>query len=98
MAFQGVLNSYKFDFYKDKFENYQEIGEREIGGVTFQGRTYKRIGYEWTEYIAQIEEGKAVSIGIVKADISEGTAGGQDPEQHPVQIKNPACSSCDIEG
>ena len=65
----------KFDFYKDKFENYQEIGEREIGGVTFQGRTYKRIGYEWTEYIAQIEEGKAVSIGIVKADISEGTAG-----------------------
>ncbi len=43
--------------------------------MTFQGRTYKRIGYEWTEYIAQIEEGKAVSIGIVKADISEGTAG-----------------------
>ena len=54
---------------------FEPVDPEEIRGVTFQGRTYKRIGYEWTEYIAQIEEGKAVSIGIVKADISEGTAG-----------------------
>ena len=40
-----------------------------------KGRTYKDIGYEWTEYIAQISDGKAVSIGIVRVDISEGTMG-----------------------
>ena len=65
----------KFDFYKDKFENYKEIDDREIGGVTFNGRTYKNIGYEWTEYIAQLEDGKAMSIGIVRVDMSEGSMG-----------------------
>ncbi len=65
----------KFDFYKDKFENYKEIDEREIGGVKMKGRTYKNIGYEWTEYIAQLSDGKAVSVGIVRVDISEGTMG-----------------------
>ncbi|MBQ8932897.1 MAG: hypothetical protein IJ061_01285 [Lachnospiraceae bacterium] len=65
----------KFDFYKDKFENYKEIDDREIGGVTFNGRTYKNIGYEWTEYIAQLEDGKAMSIGIVRVDVSDGSMG-----------------------
>ncbi|MBQ9437132.1 MAG: hypothetical protein IJU50_02255 [Lachnospiraceae bacterium] len=65
----------KFDFYKNDFENYKDIPDREIGGVKFAGRTYKNIGYEWTEYIAQLEDGKAVSIGIVRVDIDEGTTG-----------------------
>ena len=65
----------KFDFYKDKFENYQEIEDRDFDGVTFKGRTYKNIGYEWTEYIAQIDDERALSIGIVRVDISEGTVG-----------------------
>ena len=65
----------KFDFYKDKFENYKEIDDREIGGVTFKGRTYKNIGYEWTEYIAQLDDSHAVSIGIVRVDVSEGSMG-----------------------
>ena len=30
-----------FDYYKDKFENYQDIADRKIGGITFHGRTYK---------------------------------------------------------
>ena len=63
----------KFDFNKDKFENYKEIDDREIGGVVMHGRTYKNIGYEWTEYIAQMEEGKAISIGLVRVDAAEGT-------------------------
>ena len=42
---------------------------REIGGVEMQGRTYKNIGYEWTEYIAQLDESHAVSIGIVRGDL-----------------------------
>ncbi len=65
----------KFDFYKDSFENYKDIDEREIGGIKMKGRTYKNIGYEWTEYIAQISDGKAVSVGIVRVDISDGTMG-----------------------
>ena len=64
-----------FDFYKDKFENYQEIDPRTIGGVEMTGRTYKNIGYEWTEYIAQLDEGHAISIGVVRVDIAEGTVG-----------------------
>ena len=64
-----------FDFYKDKFENYQDIEAREVGGVVMQGRTYKNIGYEWTEYIAQLDETHAVSIGIVRVDVSSGTIG-----------------------
>ena len=75
MALQGVLNSYKFDFYKDKFENFKEIGTREIGGIEMTGRTYKNIGYEWTEYVGQIRDGAALSIGAVKVDLDEGTFG-----------------------
>ena len=65
----------KFDFYKDKFENYKEIEPRVIGGVEMQGRTYKNIGYEWTEYIGQANDELAISIGIVRVDIDEGTLG-----------------------
>lgn len=67
----------KFDFYKDKFENYKEIDSRTIGGIEMQGRTYKNIGYEWTEYIGEVKEGCAVSIGIVRVDTDEGTIGGK---------------------
>ena len=71
----GDVSKGKFDQHKDSFENYKDIDDREIGGVKMKGRTYKNIGYEWTEYIAQISDGKAVSIGIVRVDISEGTMG-----------------------
>ena len=64
-----------FDFYKADFENYKDIDDREIDGVTFKGRTYKSIGYDWTEYIAQIDDGRAVSIGVVRVDISDGSMG-----------------------
>ncbi len=65
----------KFDFYKDDFENYKEIDSRTIGGVEMKGRTYKSIGYDWTEYIGVTADGKAVGVGIVDIDISEGTMG-----------------------
>ena len=66
----------KFDFYKDKFENYQDIDSRVIGGVEMKGRTYKYIGYEWTEYVGETPDGRPVSIGIVRVDTEEGTVGG----------------------
>ena len=74
-----------FDFYKDKFENYKEIGTREIGGIEMTGRTYKNIGYEWTEYVGQVRDGKALSIGIVKVDLDEGTFG--DRILNSIEIK-----------
>ena len=64
-----------FDFYKDKFENYKELGTREIWGITFLARSYKNIGYDWIEYIAQIDDETALSVGIVRVDVDEGTTG-----------------------
>ena len=63
----------KFDSYKDKFENYQDIEERVIGGITFRGRTYKYIGYEWIQYIAQLDDNRALSIGLRNMDCVPGT-------------------------
>ena len=37
-------NVEKIDFYKDDFENYQDIEGRVIGGISFRGRTYRNIG------------------------------------------------------
>lgn len=62
-----------FDFYKDDFENYQDIDDREIGGITFHGRTYKHIGYDWIQYVAQIDDGRALSIGLRNMDCVPGT-------------------------
>ena len=63
----------KFDSYKDKFENYQDIEDRVIGGITFRGRTYKYIGYEWIQYIAQLDDNRALSIGLRDMDCVPGT-------------------------
>ena len=62
-----------FDYYKKDFENYKDIEDRVIGGITFQGRTYKNIGYEWIEYIAQIDDTRALSIGLRNLDCVPGT-------------------------
>ena len=62
-----------FDSYKDKFENYKDIEDRVIGGITFKGRTYKYIGYEWIQYIAQLDDNRALSIGLRDMDCVPGT-------------------------
>ena len=63
----------KFDSYKDKFENYQDIEDRVIGGVTFHGRTYRNIGYDWIQYIAQLDDSRALSVGLRNLDCVPGT-------------------------
>lgn len=62
-----------FDSSKDSFKNYQEIEDRVIGGITFHGRTYEYIGYDWIEYVAQIDDTRALSIGLIDMDCFEGT-------------------------
>ena len=44
-----------------------------IGGITFRGRTYKYIGYEWIQYIAQLDDNRALSIGLQNMDCFPGT-------------------------
>lgn len=61
------------DFYKDSFKNYQEGEDRVIGGITFKCRTYEYIGYDWIEYVAQIDDNWALSIGLTDLDCFEGT-------------------------
>ena len=46
---------------------------RVIGGITFRGRTYKYIGYEWIQYIAQLDDSRALSIGLRNLDCVPGT-------------------------
>ena len=73
IQFEVRENVEKFDSYKDKFENYQDIEDRVIGGITFHGRTYKYIGYEWIQYIAQLDDNRALSIGLRDLDCVPGT-------------------------
>ncbi|MBR6402139.1 MAG: hypothetical protein IKS48_01985 [Eubacterium sp.] len=65
----------KIDTYLDKFENLADIDSRDINGITMTGRTYSYIGYDWTEYYGELSDGKAISIGIVRADTADGTMG-----------------------
>ena len=73
IRFEVRENVEKFDYYKDNFENYQDIEDRVIGGITFRGRTYKYIGYEWIQYIAQLDDSRALSIGLRNLDCVPGT-------------------------
>ena len=52
---------------------WRRLHQLHIGGITFQGRTYSRIGYDWTEYVAQIDESRALAIGLVRLDCVPGT-------------------------
>ena len=73
IQFEVRENVEKFDYYKDDFENYQDIEDRVIGGITFRGRTYKYIGYDWIQYIAQLDDGRALSISLQNMDCFPGT-------------------------
>ena len=73
IRFEVRTNVEDFDYYKDDFENYQDIDDRVIGGITFKGRTYKHIGYNWIQYVAQIDDDRALSIGLTKLECVPGT-------------------------
>lgn len=73
IQFEVRENVEKFDFYKDDFENYQDIEDRMIGGITFRGRTYRNIGYDWIEYVAQLDGNRALSIGLHDLAFVPGT-------------------------
>lgn len=63
----------KLESSKDSYKNLQEIEDRVIGGITFKGRTYEYIGWDWIEYVAQIDEGRYLSVALTDLDCFEGT-------------------------
>lgn len=63
----------KLESSKDSYKNLQEIEDRVIGGITFKGRTYEYIGWDWIEYVAQIDEGRFLSVALTDMDCFEGT-------------------------
>ncbi len=63
----------KLESSKDSYKNFQEIEDRVIGGITFKGRTYEYIGYDWIEYVAQIDDGRFLSVGLTDLDCFPGT-------------------------
>ena len=73
IRFEVRTNVEDFDYYKDDFENYKDIEDRVIGGITFKGRTYKHIGYNWIQDVAQLEDHRALSIGLTKLECVPGT-------------------------
>ena len=73
IRFEVRENVEKLDYYKDNFENYQDIEDRVIGGITFHGRTYRNIGYDWIEYVAQLDDNRALSIGLHDLAFVPGT-------------------------
>lgn len=73
IRFKVRENLEMLDTNKDSFKNLQEIEDRVIGGISFKGRTYEYIGYDWIEYVAQIDEMRALSIGLTDLDCLPGT-------------------------
>ena len=63
----------KLESNKDSYKNFQEGEDRVIGGITFKCRTYEYIGYDWIEYVAQIDDGRFLSVGLTDLDCVPGT-------------------------
>ncbi len=61
----------KLDFYKNDFENLQQLSDRVIGGITMAGRTYKNVGIQWEEYYADLPNGGSLSILIAYTNTTE---------------------------
>lgn len=73
MEFEAAEDTDWFDRYKDTFEDYKELDDREIGGVTMKGRSYKYVGYDWIRYIGELDDGRIISVAMVDLDPSDGT-------------------------
>ena len=65
----------KINYYYDSFENLEELAPRTFGGVELQGRTYKYVGMQWTEYFGEMPTGGWLSIRISGVDIDPGSEG-----------------------
>ena len=64
-----------FDFYRDSFQNLQELPSRTIGGIEMTGRSYDYVGMPWIEYLGATEENGVISIKVSGVDLSEGSEG-----------------------
>lgn len=65
-----------FDFYLDKYENVQPAASRVIAGVEMQSRAYHSIGWDWTEYSAQLSPKVSIAVRVSRVDVGPGTEAG----------------------
>ena len=65
-----------FDFNLAHYENVQPAESRVIAGVEMQGRTYHSIGWDWTEYSAQLSPKVSIAVRISRINCAPGTEGG----------------------
>lgn len=65
-----------FDFNLEHYENVQPAESRVIAGVEMQGRTYHSIGWDWTEYSAQLSPKVSIAVRISRINCAPGTEGG----------------------
>ena len=65
----------------------KDIDDRVIGGITFKGRTYKHIGYEWIQYRAAIDDNRALSIRTGRNWSASGHDARYHSQQYDVSIK-----------
>ncbi len=86
IQFEVRENVEKIDFYKDDFENYQDIEDRVIGGISFRGRTYRNIGYDWIQYITQLDDGRALFYRASEYGLRSGNDARHHSQQHDVPV------------
>lgn len=63
-------NAGMFDFYADKFENVQPVDSRVIAGIRMNGRSYRYMDWDWTEYSAVLEDDIAIVVKINDKELS----------------------------
>ena len=60
-----------FEDYKDRWENYADIGSKTIAGINLEGRTYTAYKMQWIDYIGELGD-KYVCITIIDLDPESG--------------------------
>jgi len=53
-----------FDMFKEHYEDIKSVPNKTIGGIDMEGRTYKYVGMEWTDYMGKVDEEHVVRITI----------------------------------
>jgi len=87
IRFEVRTNVEDFDYYKDDFENYQDIDDRVIGGITFKGRTYKHIGYNWIQYARADRRRPRTVHRTDEIGLRPGNDARHHSQQHDVPVR-----------
>ena len=79
----------KLESNKDSYKNFQEGEDRVIGGITFKCRTYEYIRLRLIEYVAQIDDGRFLSVWPDRSGLRAGNDARYHSQQHEVPVTEP---------